>query len=1464
MGEPIAHDRDDSERAHHEALDSRFSRVRPKRRFASSCAALSPRSWLYALATTFVATAALIMLLLPADAAPVYSYFPTGQTNDGKMLCVAGDGLNTLSGTSVTVSFSVDDSESDFLLGFFDGASNSTWDMITAAFPTAYTLYADPLGNGTGTTVVASWTDADMTNNSWRDFPVNTTPAAQSPSGNYFYHLTVTATTPTASALNAFKVRVEGYTYIIPTTVFGYIGAYPSDPALIYPNWPAYTNSTHDGIWNFYMNVAEEATYINLYDGDFDLTNDTNDPNSSGVPWFDSGRGVAEAARPGSPADDTATSPQYLRTPNIRYTINAPDGASYPNLNPSGNTEWELFRLDTTTNNPAITDHQAARLPAGMYTVSVTGVDMHNLNALRFEHPIVGVDINGRPTPPPAPFLIGDKVFLDSDVDGVQDPGEQGLPNVVVTLCDKNTGAVLAAATTDATGAYTINSWNGTFNVVVADSNFKPGGALEEYAPTLPNPATRSVTVANNNQLTADFGFQIKPLPESIIVSPDRTGTMAPGQTIEYVFTVHNNAVTAGTFNLSTTSSMSWPRQVLSTSGTPISALTLGAGESRQVLVRVSVPPSATIGQQDVTRLTATHSVLPDVTDNALGTTRVLEGLRLTPDNEAYGPAGSQVFHTHTVSNSWPTTRTVSVSAVAGSWTTGLYAMDGTTPITALTVGPNGSTATFKARVDIPGGAANGASDTANITATSGSASASATDRTIARGLMTYSDATYASPKSVFPRGDTAFARATGLTPGANVRFVWVNSGGTTMRTSALTAVNAQGMAFDPYPTTVDDALGGWTVRLLDAGGAVLETTPFTVVFNAEITRVTATNAPAADTNISISSMLANRATAPILNSSVTYVVWWDSNGDGIFGAGDIYIDGTGTPRLWNGVSAVTSYVSSGRDVAGTSTFTDPPWTLSNSLFPYNGMYKVTATWKTAPGTVIDAETGEFYSSRTSDPGNVVVDPDQAAAMAPGQTASYSFTVINKTVAPGTFDLSTTSSRGWTNQIVSLSGAPISSVVLGSWETTTVIVRVNVPSGAAFGDQDTMVLRAQLTGTPAVSDTARAVTTAQRGIDITPDNAGVTAPGFTIDYTHTVANSYPTTRTISLTAVPGTAGWTARIYAMDGVTQITQVTVGPNGATQDIIVRVTVPATAPRGTVDVTTVTATSGAESDIAVDRTTVRRLMTYTTNTYAVPADVFVIGNVVYARATGLVASSNHYFRWYDANGTLVRTSGSTSSGGSGIRTDSYTTTAASPTGSWRVEIWRDLATDQLVETTPFTVGFSAGITALSATDAASVGDLVRVTSSTTNQIATAITNSTMTYVIWWDTNGNGVFDATDIYIDSSGTPVIWNGVAAVTPTRVTSGINVAGNGTWTEAVPWSVSNTDFPNQGTYKVTATWRNSSGTLLDVKTSEFYSIPALGWPLFGLTLIGITVLMWRKLRPELQIMRSVTRSGEIA
>ncbi len=899
-----------------------------------------------------------------ATAAPVYSYFPTAVQNDGKMLCVAGSGLQTLSGNTVTLSFSVDNTLGSFNLGFFDGASNSTWDMSNAAYPTKYILYADPLGDGSGASVVTSWTDTQMSGNAWTDFAVNTSAAARAPSGNYFYRLLVQGTSPATTALNTFKMRVEGYTYIIPTTLFGYIGSMPAQQTLVYPNYPTLTPTTYDGTWDFYMNVAQTADHIDIWDGDFDVAGDTNDANTTYTPAFDPGVAVTEGVNAGSPVDDSANT-DYLRTPAVRYTVYAPDGASYANLNPSGNTEWELFRMSTVTSDPAIADYKANALPSGMYDVKVTGVDMHNLNALRFEHPIMGVDASGRPMPPPAPFLVGDTVYNDVNHNGVQDGGETGIAGVVVSLCDPISGRVIANGMTDSTGAYSLNSWNGTYKVVIDAMNYLPGGALALFTATSPNPAEKIVTVANANVTSADFGFYVAPAV-GLSISPDRTGSIAPSQTITYTFTISNNRATGGTFSLSATSTLGWITQIKNAGGSAITSVPLSAFESTTVVVSIAVPSAATTGTQDTMKLTGTLVTDSSVTASARGVTTVHAGLSATPNNASDGSPLTTVDYDHTITNSWPTTRTITLTAVSShAWVTGIFAADGVTPVTTITVGPNGASQAIVVKVTVPTGVASGTVDVATLTATTGATTAKATDTTTARTMAVYPDATYSVPVSTYTIGDTVYARVPGLQTNRQYYFVWTDSQGTIVRTSATANPNASGISTDSYPTTAGDPAGVWTVTCWRSNGANTASTQFTVISNAAISALFATNASRVGMNVDVASTLHDFDAAAIINSTATYTIWWDTNGDGMFGSGDTYIDSTGTPRVWNGAAVVSTHVSNGIDVQGTGYATDVTWAISNAAFPNQGTYNIIEAWTASNGTLLDTKTTQFFSVPT-------------------------------------------------------------------------------------------------------------------------------------------------------------------------------------------------------------------------------------------------------------------------------------------------------------------------------------------------------------------------------------------------------------------------------------------------------------------------------------------------------------------
>ena len=540
------------------------------------------------------------------------------------------------------------------------------------------------------------------------------------------------------------------------------------------------------------------------------------------------------------------------------------------------------------------------------------------------------------------------------------------------------------------------------------------------------------------------------------------------------------------------------------------------------------------------------------------------------------------------------------------------------------------------------------------------------------------------------------------------------------------------------------------------------------------------------------------------------------------------------TDTAGNPISAVTLAADTTQDILVHVTIpTDAPSGTQ-------AITTVTATSQSDPG-VSDSATD------TTRVGLVTVTPNQSGTMAPGQTISYVFDVQNNTGASGQFDLAVLSSLGWPYTITDMDDNPITSVLLGIDEMAQVKVNVTVPAGTSPGTQDVTRLTATLNGSPAVTSSATGTTTAAVGLTIEPDNTGYAGAGTTIQYTHTITNSWPTERDVTL-SYASSQGWPVTFWEPDGVTQITgPIEVGANGATRDVIVRIAVPPGAATNAVDTTTVTATtvSGGTTytETATDTTTVRRLTTYADGGYVNQADEFRIGDVVYSRATGLKPGDDVYFVWYGPDGQ-VRTSSLRTVDTQGMAFDEYTTLEGQPTGAWYVELYS--SRDVLLERTPFTVTFDAEITELSATDAPGVGEDVAVSSSVVNNNTSTITDSTMTYVIWWDSNGDGTFGAGDIYIDDTGAPITWDGTSPVDPTHVTTGITVAGGNTWDEPMPWTVSNSLFPNQGTYRVTATWTTTGGTVIDEATTEFYSIPTLGLPLFALTMAGAAYVLWRR------------------
>ncbi len=105
-------------------------------------------------------------------------------------------------------------------------------------------------------------------------------------------------------------------------------------------------------------------------------------------------------------------------------------------------------------------------------------------------------------------YSLGDFVWLDSDKDGVQDPGEPGIGGVRLCLTSPCNSGNLSQTTTDSDGYYTFGGLNSGNYTVYVDIDTLP---TDTRNPTYdfdgtgtPNQATINV---NGNIKTADFGY---------------------------------------------------------------------------------------------------------------------------------------------------------------------------------------------------------------------------------------------------------------------------------------------------------------------------------------------------------------------------------------------------------------------------------------------------------------------------------------------------------------------------------------------------------------------------------------------------------------------------------------------------------------------------------------------------------------------------------------------------------------------------------------------------------------------------------------------------------------------------------------------------------------------------------------------------------------------------------------------
>jgi exosortase family protein XrtG len=495
---------------------------------------------------------------------------------------------------------------------------------------------------------------------------------------------------------------------------------------------------------------------------------------------------------------------------------------------------------------------------------------------------------------------------------------------------------------------------------------------------------------------------------------------------------------------------------------------------------------------------------------------------------------------------------------------------------------------------------------------------------------------------------------------------------------------------------------------------------------------------------------------------------------------------------------------------------------------------QVTATCQADP-----AVTGT--ASDTTRVGNLTITPDHSYALTPDSIGLYAHDVMNNTSATQTIVLSATSSAGWPVEVRDAGGgSTLATITLGPGETIAVIARLAIPATATIGIQDVTTVQAVLASDPSIFATAHDTTRVEPVLDIAPDNSASAGPQTIVSYSHTITNSTAATAVVGLSAV-SSAGWTVYFYDSDLVTRITMVAVGPLGGTRVVNVRISVPAVT-EGIVDTTTVTATADGHTASSTDVTTVHQLVLYGTPGRTRESTSFSLGSTAYAQGAGLPPKSNVRFAWVDPSGSIASTGPLTTVDANGLAFADYTFGLSAPLGVWSCRLLD--GTGKTLHTVPFTASVKGTISALTANGASDPGQPVLVDTTLSGSGPATIPASTATYVVWWDDNGSGAFDAGDTYIDAAGAAHTWDGVSSVS-THVSNLPTLMPGETWSESGGgWSVSNAGFPYRGTYHVTETWRTSGGLLIDTKTTSFYSVPVLGALIVLFIALLVAPLAW--------------------
>ena len=630
---------------------------------------------------------------------------------------------------------------------------------------------------------------------------------------------------------------------------------------------------------------------------------------------------------------------------------------------------------------------------------------------------------------------------------------------------------------------------------------------------------------------------------------------------VTYTHTLTNLGNISDTIMLSVGSAPGSPTWTV---GVTPTVVTLDPLISATISVSVEVPAGVAIGVQHVAMVTATSSSITPVLATAVNTTTagIAAGVVIVPDaNFTITDSGTQVEYVHTITNTGNVSDTFILTAVSNQgWL--INFTDGPLPLLQP-----GESVTVTLTISVPVDAVAGQQDVTTLTATSSQdsgVSASAMDTTRVAQLY-----------DLFLEPDNIQVTSS---PAQVVYTHTLTNSGEGPDTYSFMAVSSQGWVVQwPSPVSLD---AGTSTQIM-----VTLTVPISSEGLVDVMEVTAISLG----NPSVVATATNTTVILGADGEAGVIIEPDQMGTAVPNQQLLYthtVTNTGTYTDSYELTVVSS-LGWPVSVLPNNLFALPPATTSTVTVvvdvpmgaPAGATDMTTVTVASLTAVTPTLDTAVDTTEVLQDFG-LLLEPDRTMTVTAGTLVTYTHFLTNTGNVNDSYRITADSSQGWTTQVIS------EIVGLNAGEGTIIMVTLTVPAAGA-GLTDTMIVRAQsvfnFSVQGVVTDTTIVTGTVPVSVLIEPDNIDTGLAGEALVYQHTVTNTGAVTDTFLIDAT-SSQGWLVTLAPPS-------IELGP-GQAASVVVTVTIPGTAVPGTLDATTVTATSDSNSavfDQAIDRTTV-----------------------------------------------------------------------------------------------------------------------------------------------------------------------------------------------------------------------------------------------------------------------------------